>query len=198
MGLIESIMAGVLSRFIYDEANTQAPLVERLLLSCALKLLPNSKRGRCAEEWQAWLTETQGTLRRLSVCVGFFIAGVRIRMPDLLTGIAILTHNSMSLERQLLNAFAAGWVSGFLKESGRDHTDVAVINAILDRNYASRATLKNCVRLRWAITFKVMLGSDEEDALFKALELVFSDFELREEILTLGEPSVRIPVCPPN
>ena len=107
MGLIDSIIAGILSRVVYDEATAWSPKLTRILLKLAVNTMPKLQRDRCREEWQAWIDEFPGHVSKIAAAFGFLIVAQRVNFCNVRAASRALL-GSLLYERTFLAGFLAG------------------------------------------------------------------------------------------
>jgi hypothetical protein len=105
MGLIDSIIAGILSRVFYDEATAWSPKLGRTLLKLAVNAMPQLQRNRCREEWQAWLDECPGHVSKIAAAFGFLIVAQRVNFCNVRAASRALVETRVPHERTYLAGF---------------------------------------------------------------------------------------------
>ena len=106
MGLISSLIAGILSRVVYDEAAAWSPNLSRMLLKLAVNSMPKLQRDRCREEWQAWIDEFPGHVSKIAAAFGFLIVAQRVNFCNVWAASRALLET-----RQYERTFLAGYLS---------------------------------------------------------------------------------------
>jgi hypothetical protein len=79
---VVSIFVAVLSKIAAEEFAAWSPSVIRSLIKFAVLRLPENKRERFEEEWQAHVNDVPGHIGKLLVAVGFFFAACDIALND--------------------------------------------------------------------------------------------------------------------
>ena len=153
MGLLESVIAGILSRVVYDEATAWSPKLSRMLLMLAVKTMPKLQRDRCHEEWQAWIDECSGNVSKVVAALGFLIAAQLTNVANVFVASRVLL-NSVRGER----AFVAGHLAG-IEEFFAKHE----LTPPLTTSSADPVSLYYILQMRVRRVLNIAQGAEEYD-----------------------------------
>lgn len=174
MGLLESVIAGILSRVVYDEATAWSPKLSRILLKLAVNTMPKLQRDRCREEWQSWTDECSGHMSKIVAALGFLVMAQRTNVCNVWKSLRVLlepVHYERGYLAGLLAAYEFIVVKCELTAPVRLTKSVATVS------------LYYIVQMRMRRVLNVALGNDNHDGIGK---LAFCALQINLEVALSG------------